>query len=87
MPPGGELRGEEVGEVSLDEAKYQNMAYWSEGSYEDDAEGNKDEDIPGCASEGLHLSGLQSLPCSAHSRFTFFSQYIPVVKELVYLTI
>mmetsp|Transcript_23708 Transcript_23708/g.59632 ORF Transcript_23708/g.59632 Transcript_23708/m.59632 type:complete len:262 (-) Transcript_23708:1360-2145(-) len=59
LPPGGELRGVEAGEVALDEAKYQHVADRAERDDEDDEEGDEGEHVDHGAPQGLHLARLQ----------------------------
>lgn len=76
LPSGRELGWEKPWEVSLDETKNQNMTNRGERRNEDDGEGYKDEHIPCCAAQGLHLSGLQRLSCS--DKHLLVSSYLPV---------
>lgn len=60
----GEAGGKELREVLLDEAEHQHMAQGGDGDDEDDDKRDEGQQVPGCALQCRHLTGLQSAACT-----------------------
>ena len=55
LPPIGELRGEEAGEVLLEEAEDEDVPHWRERRNQDDCKRYECQEISCCPPQRLHL--------------------------------
>ena len=63
LPPGGELAGEEAGEVALQEAEDQDVADGRDGRDQDDGKGDEHRHVLRRLPDAPHLPRLERAPC------------------------